>query len=189
MATKPAFQHWTYAEFERLPVGDGNRYEIIAGELVVSPGPGLPHQEIVGRLHLRLRPFVDAHRLGRVILSAFDVLFAEGDYLVPDLLFVRSERASIVRKRGVEGAPDLVVEIVSPATGFRDRGIKLDRYAHYGVAEYWVIDPRAERIDVYRLLEDAERPAVLTSGTLEWQPVAGGPTLAIDVAELFRGLD
>jgi Uma2 family endonuclease len=189
MGSKPAFQHWTYAEFERLPGDDGNRYEIIAGELVVNPGPGLQHQEIVGRLHLLLRPFVDAHRLGRVILSPFDVLFAEGDYLAPDLLFVRSERASIVRERGVEGAPDLVVEIVSPSTGFRDRGLKRERYAHYGVAEYWVIDPRAGRIDVYRLLEDAERPAVLTSGTLEWQPVAGGPTLAVDVAELFRGLD
>jgi Uma2 family endonuclease len=189
MATKPAFKHWTYAEFERLPVDDGNRYEIIAGELVVSPGPGLPHQELLGRLHVLLRPFVDAHRLGRVILSPFDVLFAEGDYLVPDLLFVRSDRASIVRGRGVEGAPDLVVEILSPSTSFRDRGIKRERYALYGVAEYWVIDPRAARIDVYRLLEDAERPTTVASGSLDWQPVPGGPTLKVDLEALFRDLD
>jgi len=188
MATKPAFQHWSYAEFDRLP-DDGERYEVIAGELVVTPSPGYSHQEIIGRLFVQMRPFVDAHRLGHLVLSPFDVLFGEGDYLVPDLLFVRADRASIIRKRGVEGAPDLIVEVLSESTSFRDRGIKRERYAHYAVAEYWVVDPRLARIYVYRLLEDAERPTVLTSGTLEWRPVADGPTLALDVADLFRGLD
>ncbi|CAA9311771.1 MAG: hypothetical protein AVDCRST_MAG68-1396 [uncultured Gemmatimonadetes bacterium] len=188
MATKPAFQHWSYAEFERLP-DDGNRYEVIAGQLVVTPSPGFAHQEIIGRLFVQMRPFVDAHRLGHLILSPFDVLFGEGDYLVPDLSFVRADRAAIIRKHGVEGPPDLLVEVLSESTSFRDRGIKRERYAHFGVAQYWVIDPRSSQIHVYRLLEDAERPTVLTSGTLEWEPVAGGPTLSLDVAELFRGLD
>ncbi len=187
MATKPAFQHWTYAEFERLP-DDGNRYEVIAGELVVSPSPDFSHQEIIGRLHVLMRVFADAHKLGRLIVGPFDVLFAEGDYLVPDLLFVRTDRTSIIRKRGVEGPPDLVVEVLSDSTGFRDRGIKRERYARYGVAEYWVIDPRSALIEVYRPLVDAEGPTV-TSGTLDWQPVPGGPTLTLDLMVLFRDLD
>ncbi|HEX8358633.1 MAG TPA: Uma2 family endonuclease [Longimicrobium sp.] len=188
MATKPAFQHWTYAEFERLP-DDGNRYEVIAGELVVSPSPGTQHQTIFGELFPLLKAFVRAHRLGNVLASPTDVLFAEGDYLVPDLLFVRSERTEIISARGVEGPPDLVVEILSPSSTFRDRGIKRERYAHFGVPEYWIIDPRTQHMEVYRLAEDPSSPSVVVSDRFEWQPVRAGPTLAVEMAELFRGLD
>ena len=188
MATKPAFKHWTYEEVAQLPE-DGNRYEIVAGELIVTPpSPKLDHQELIGRLYVLLRPFVRAHGLGRVILSPFDVLLAKGDYLIPDLVFVRNDRIAVVTQRGVEGAPDLAVEVLSPSTAFRDRGIKRDRYAHFGVAEYWVLDPRERRFEAYRLAEDPARATVLTSGTYAWQPVPGGPVLEIDVAELFQEL-
>ncbi len=188
MASKAAFQHWSYEEFARLPEGDGNRYEVIAGELVVTPSsPGMAHQELVGRLYLLLRPFVDANKLGRVVLSPIDVLFAEGDYLVPDMVFVRAGRPGLVTKRGIEGAPDLVVEVLSGSTAFRDRGIKRERYARYGVAQYWVVDPRKLQIEVYR--PEGGTANVMTSGMLEWQPVPDYPTLTIDVAELFRDLD
>lgn len=188
MATKPALQQWTYDEYARLPQGDGNRYEVIAGELVVS-SPDMPHQELVGRLHVLLRPFVDANGLGRVVLSPADVLLGVGDYFIPDMVFVRSERLGIISKRGIDGAPDLVIEVLSGSTAYRDRGIKRQRYAFYGVSEYWLLNPRSSRIEVYRLTGEAETPEVLTSGILEWQPLAGGPALVIDVDALFRGLD
>jgi Uma2 family endonuclease len=188
MATTPAFRTWTYEEFAQLP-NDGNRYEVIAGELVVSPSPNMPHQELVARLFLLLRVFADAHKLGRVALGPSDVLFGPGDYLVPDLLFVRRDRHGIISKRGIEGAPDLVIEVLSGSTSFRDRGIKLQRYAHFGVPDYWIVDPRKEQIEVYRPAEDAANAIVLASGLLEWRPAPEGPALEIDVVELFRDLD
>ena len=188
MATKPAFKRWTYDEVARLP-DDGNLYEIIAGELVVTPPfPDFDHQELIGRLHVLLRPFVDAHQLGQVILSPFGVVLADDDYLIPDLLFVRADRSSVVTKRGVRAAPDLVVEVLSPSTGSRDRGVKRERYAHYGVAEYWVLDPRKRRIEIHAGGADAQTVRVLASGTLGWQPVPHGPTLTIDIAKLFQDL-
>jgi Uma2 family endonuclease len=188
MATTPAFRTWTYEEFAQLP-NDGNRYEVIAGELVVSPSPSMPHQELVFRLAIQLRLFADEHQLGRVVLGPADVLFGPGDYLEPDLLFVRRDRHGIISERGIEEAPDLVIEVLSPSTSFRDRGIKLQRYAHFGVPEYWILDPRKQQVEVHRPAEDATNVVVLTAGMLEWRPVADGPALQIDVAALFRDLE
>src|SRR5688500_11271223 len=123
MATLPTPGRWTYEEFARLP-DDGNRYEVIAGELYVSPSPRPSHQLILTPLIMRLHPFVEQFGLGRVYIGPIDVLFAEGDYLEPDLVFVRRDRLGIVSDRGLEGPPDLVVEILSPSTAKRDRTIK-----------------------------------------------------------------
>jgi Uma2 family endonuclease len=129
---------------------------------------------------------VRKHALGEVFVSPFDVLFAEGDYLEPDILFVRKARAELVTDRGVEGAPDLVVEVLSPSTAARDHGIKLERYRLYAVPEYWIIDPEAESIEVWKLAEGAHE-AVLFDGmsVLGWAPSERGPSLDIDLSELF----
>ena len=183
MATHPATREWTYAEFARLP-DDGKRYEVIAGELEVTPSPRPKHQNIAGALTEHLRPFVRRHDLGHIYPGPIDVLFAEGDYLVPDLVFVRRERLDTVTDRGIESAPDLVVEVLSPSTAVRDRTIKRERYAHYGVPEYWIIDSDRRRVEVYRLEEDADQPTHVKD-RLRWQPVEGGPVLELNVAELF----
>ena len=187
MATQSVARSWTYEEFAQLP-DDGNRYEVIGGELYVTPAPQSPHQEVVARFIELLRPFVRQHGLGRVLPGPIDVLFGPRDYLEPDLVFVRQERRSAVKKRGVEVAPDLVIEILSDSTSRRDRGIKRERYAWFGVPEYWVIDADARQIEVYRLGEDALRPRVERE-TLRWQPIADGPALEIDVQELLSDLD
>ena len=184
MSTQPAFHRWTYEEFARLP-DDGNRYEVIGGELYVSPAPTLPHQKVVLNLTFVLEGFIRAHALGELYVGPADVLFGEGDYLEPDLLFVRADRKEILKERGVEGAPDLVVEVLSPKTASRDRKLKRDRYAHFGVAEYWVVDPVARRIEVYRPTGDQARKIEVAAESLEWTPVPGGPTLTLNVAELF----
>ncbi len=184
MSTQPAVRRWTYEEFARLP-NDGNRYEVIGGELFVSASPRPIHQEITGRLSDLLRPFVRQHRLGRALPGPIDVLFAEGDYLAPDFVFVRHDRLGIITDRGVEEAPDLVIEIVSTGTMSRDRGIKRQRYALFGVAEYWVIDWNRKRIEIHRKTEDKARQTEIATATLTWEPVPGGPVLEIDVPELL----
>jgi Uma2 family endonuclease len=184
MATKPAFQHWTYAEFERLPQDDGNRYEVIAGELVVSPSPRPKHQRAAVRLTAALEVFTQEHGLGDVYAAPTDVLLADGDYLVPDLVFVRRERAGIVSERAIESAPDLVVEVISPSTALRDRGIKRERYALFGVPLYWVVDVDLRQVEVYRLAESPYEPVEIATDTLVWQPVEDGPSLTLSVPHI-----
>jgi Uma2 family endonuclease len=152
----------------------------------VTPGPSRLHQRVVGELFYHLMGFVREHELGELFTGPFDILFAEGDYLEPDILFVRSDHAEIVSERGVEGPPDLVVEVVSPATAQRDRGIKLQRYRLYGVVEYWVVDPEAETIDAWAFGGGTENHRVIEPpAALIWSPEADGPALEIRLDELF----
>lgn len=177
---------WTYAEFARLPSEEGTRHEIIDGHLVVTPSPSVPHQRIVARLLPLLREFVLEHGLGEILPGPVDVLFAEGDYLVPDLVFIRESRSGLLSDRGIEGAPDLVVEIASPSTVGRDRGVKLERYRRFGVPGYWVVDPERGTVDVWELVEGAEAPMVLErDDLLTWTPVPGGSTLRVAVADIL----
>src|SRR5438067_7715755 len=148
MASHPSPPRWTYAEFARLP-SDSNRYEVIGGELYVTPAPGMSHQRIVTDLTFALEAHVRAHELGWVFVGPVDILFGEGDYLEPDLVYVRPERRGIVTERGLEAAPDLVVEVLSPSTSKRDRTLKRDRYRHFGVPEYWIVDRDAGEIVVH----------------------------------------
>ena len=181
-------RRWTYAEFARLPSEGTSRYEVIDGELVVTPAPGLRHQGIVTDLVTFLNTFVRAHDLGRVFASPVDVLLGEGDYLEPDIVFVRKGRSDILSDRGVEGPPDLLVEVISPASVDRDRGIKLERYRHFGVAEYWVVDPDVRAVEVWALADGAMEPMVFRpADVLRWIPWDGAPVLEVDVAEVVGG--
>lgn len=176
---------WSWAEFARLPSEGSRRHEVIADELYVTPGPSPRHQRVVTRLIQLLGPFVHEHGLGEVFPGPIDVLFGEGDYVEPDLVFVGASGARRVTDRGIEGAPDLVVEIVSPSTAARDRTLKRDRYRLFGVPEYWVVDPEASSVDVWRFTEGPDAPTTLDGGeTLHWRPVAGKPSLAIEVVDL-----
>jgi Uma2 family endonuclease len=187
MSTDLQQSGWTYAEFARLP-NDGNRYEIIAGELHVTPAPRPRHQLYSQRLNLQLAPFAEHHNLGWVFTAPIDVLFAEGEYVEPDLVFVRRERVGIISDRGIEAAPDLVVEILSDSTAKLDRGPKLRQYTRFGVPLYWIVDPQARHIEVYRLLVDPTTPTI-HADTVTWAPVTGGPTLSIEVPPIFRGFE
>jgi Uma2 family endonuclease len=188
MATQPALRRWTYDDLVELP-DDGKRYEIIAGELHLSPSPNRAHQRLVRRLVVLMDRFVEANGLGEVMLSPFDVVLAPDDVLVPDLLFVQRERSDVLTAWAVEGAPDLVVEVLSPSTASIDRGKKRERYARYGVPEYWILDPRKRTLNIYSLAGGQYVPRVLTTGTFDWQPVPDGPTLHIDLDALFRDLE
>ncbi|HEX2076311.1 MAG TPA: Uma2 family endonuclease [Longimicrobium sp.] len=188
MTPQPAVREWTYEEFARLP-DDGNRYEVIAGELYVTPPPETPHQVVSGRFYLEMAGFgMKEHQLGEVLYSPLAVLFGEGDYLEPDIVFLRSDHTQYRTRRAIEGPPDLIIEILSRSTASQDRGIKRERYAHFGVPEYWIIDPDRRRVEVYRLQEDANRPTYVTD-RLRWQPVEGGPVLELNIRELLTNLE
>lgn len=188
MSTQPAARRWTYEEFARLP-NDGNRYEVIGGELYVSPSPTRLHQRVVTNIGFELEGFVRAHGLGELYVGPFDVLFGEGDYVAPDVVFVRKERKAILRNRGVEGPPDLVVEVLSEKTAARDRKLKRERYAHFGVAEYWIVDPVARRIEIHRTTDDKARRTEIVTDSFSWKPLTGGPALTLRVEDLIPVFD
>jgi Uma2 family endonuclease len=187
MATHPKQTGWTYSEFARLP-NDGKRYEVIGGELYVTPAPRPQHELISQRLNRALDNFVNEHSLGWVFTAPIDVLFAEGEYVEPDLTFVRRERVGIISDRGIEAAPDLIVEILSDSTATMDRGAKLRQYTQFGVPLYWIVDPGARHVEVYRLLENPAEPRI-EAELVTWTPVARGATLTIEIPPLFRGFD
>jgi Uma2 family endonuclease len=186
MEARRSRRQWTYAEFARLPSEGSTRYEVIDGELVVTPSPTSRHQAVVTELSFLLHGFVRARGLGRVLTGPVDVLLAEGDYLTPDLVFVGKDRVSGLSDRGVEGPPDLVVEVLSPSTEHRDRGVKVERYRHFGVVEYWIVDPEARTIEIWGLAGGTKTPTVLgAADTLRWTPAEDATTLAIPLAEFF----
>ena len=141
--TKPATK-LTYHDYRNTP--DDERWELLDGELVMAPSPTPAHQRISFRLSLVLHTFVDRMGLGEVIPAPLDVVLSETEVVQPDLLFVSSERAHIITTENIRGAPDLVVEILSPSTTSRDWRTKMDLYAQHGVREYWLVDPEAQRV-------------------------------------------
>lgn len=145
---------FTYQDYLMLPE-TLNRVELIDGELVREPSPGASHQQIVGNVYTRLRRFVQRRRLGVVFLGPLDVVLGlegEEEVIQPDLLFVARERMAIVRKL-IRGAPDLVIEVLSPSTIRRDREVKRRLYARYGIREFWVVDPESRTLEVLSLSE------------------------------------
>jgi len=185
MSTHPAVREWTYAEFARLP-DDGNRYEVIAGELFVTPAPGSIHQAVSFRLSRLFGNFCEDQDAGTAYHAPYDVIFGEGDYMEPDLIFVRRDREDeVIKDHAAVAAPDLVVEILSDSTAHRDRGIKRERYAAYGVEEYWIIDINAKQVEVYRRIGGELHCARIENDWLSYRPLPG-PELVIDVPHLLR---
>jgi Uma2 family endonuclease len=149
MITRSQSPRLTYQDLLRLP-DDLLRHELIDGEHYVSPAPTVKHQDIVANLVHILLAFVRAHRLGKVMVGPVDVLFTEHDVVEPDVLFVAAAHGDRVRERYVAGAPDLVVEVLSPSNRGFDRIKKRRLYEAHGVAEYWIVDPPAETLEIYR---------------------------------------
>ena len=152
VTAQPAIKR-TYADYCRTP--DDERYELLDGELVMSPSPNRAHQRIDARLGALLHAFVEEMSLGEIYHAPFDVVLSDTNVVQPDLLFVSKEQAYIVTEDNIRGAPDLVVEIISPSTAERDRTFKRALYARYGVREYWLVDPDIRTVTVLLLDEGA----------------------------------
>jgi len=131
---------------------DGKRYELINGEVFVTPSPSEKHQRVAGRLFLSMATHVEENKLGRVYFAPFDVVLSEKHAVQPDIIFVSAARMGIIGPEYIVGPPDLLVEILSPQRVAFDRVTKFAQYAHFGVGEYWIVDPIGENVDVYRLV-------------------------------------
>jgi Uma2 family endonuclease len=172
-----------YVDYARLPTGDGKRYEVLDGELYVTPAPSPLHQRLSKRLQRRLEDYFEARGLGEVFNAPIDVVLAPHDIVEPDLVIVAEPGQ--ISQRAIEGVPLLVAEVLSPSTRAQDRGIKMRRYGDLGVAHYWTVEPDAETIEcwrqeggAYRLASQASVPDVLRHP--DW------PDLSIDLAALWR---
>ncbi|MFO0972180.1 MAG: Uma2 family endonuclease [Phycisphaerae bacterium] len=180
---RPERVRLTYDDFRALP-DDGRRYEIIDGDLSMSPSPVTRHQVIVGNLFAILREHVRRHALGRVFIAPFDVVLGNMDVVEPDVIFVSTQRAAIVTDRNIQGVPDLLVEVLSPATAERDRRTKRNLYARAGVPWYWLVDPDANELVELQLVgrDYGERSRVAATGAFS---PALFPQLQLSVAELW----
>jgi Uma2 family endonuclease len=137
----------TYADYEKIPA-DGFRHEIIGREEFMTPAPNLDHQAVLLSIAALLRAHVMSKKLGRVYVAPTDVLLSMNDIVEPDVLFVSEKRVSILTEKNIQGAPDLVIEILSPSTQAEDRGPKLALYERSGVAEYWIVDPPSRTVEI-----------------------------------------
>jgi len=130
---------------------DQYRYEVVDGDLYLTPAPSWGHQLSIGNLYSLLWNWIRERRLGYIVQAPLGVVLDNENGVQPDILYVSRERASIISQRGLEGAPDLVVESLSPSTEARDRGIKMRRYAAAGIPHYWLLDSQQETLEAYRL--------------------------------------
>lgn len=166
-----------------LALGDEVRAELIAGEIYMSAAPDDRHQDAVLTLGGALNTHVRQHGLGRVFVAPLDVYLPSGDVVQPDVIFVSTEKASIVR-RHVHGVPDLLVEVVSSTGAARDRIVKRDLFEASGVPEYWIVEPDDEAVQVLRLEDGRFRPSGYLRGEARLEtPLV--PGFAIAVRALF----
>ncbi len=175
----------TYDDFVLFP-DDGQRHELIEGEHVVTPAPNAKHQLIAGAIYALIWNYLEANRIGEVFIAPFDVVLSEFSVVEPDVLYLSNERAdAVLTEANVRGVPELVVEVVSKSTRRRDETVKRALYERMGVTEYWVVDPGARAVRVYRSdgtgfgsPNSLEPPALLRTPLL--------PGLEIPLERVFR---
>lgn len=142
---------WTYEDYRRLP-DDGWIYEVIGGELYMTPAARRIHQKCSGNLFALLRHFGVRQAVGEAYTSPIDVVLPGlATPVQPDVLFISSERLDIVKPERIEGAPDIIAEVLSPADWIVDRRTKFEVYAKAGVREYWIVSPDARTIELFML--------------------------------------
>jgi Uma2 family endonuclease len=179
-STKP----FTYDDYLALP-DDGKRYEIIGGELSMTPAPSTRHQEIQTRLSALLFIHVDKHSLGTIYSSPTDLALSLVDVVQPDILFVAQNRSHIIAEKNIVGIPNLIVEILSPFSTKRDHEEKLDLYQRHALPEYWIVDPENQTVEVFVYSENRlEKVQNLKIG--DQLHTSQIPGLILEIAEMFK---
>jgi Uma2 family endonuclease len=177
----------TYGDLLAMP-DDGQRYEIIGGELIVTPAPMARHQRVLLRLIRLLDDFLQSHDSGELFVAPFDIVLGPNDVVEPDLLIIASDSGRVAGDQNTfKGAPTLVVEILSPSSRRTDLVRKMALYARSEVAEYWIADPEQRTLFILVLEGAAYR---------QLQPESDGrlasralPGLRFDPAAIFAGID
>jgi len=173
---------WTVEMVRALP-DDGNRYEVIDGELFVTPAPSVVHQRAVLELALLVAPHVRAHRIGEAIISPVDVMvYGPRKFVQPDLFVVPLVNDAPMRAWTDVGRLLLTVEVLSPSTERTDRGRKRILYKEKAVPEYWIVDTDERTVERRR---PDDSPAETLTESIEWQPDPDVPSLVIDLPGYF----
>ncbi len=182
----PAQGQWTYEDYLRLP-DDGKRYEIIDGVLYMANAPDFDHQFTVTKLDRFLGRYVEEQNLGIVLVAPFEIhLPGIARPVQPDVFFIAADRQPRSGAKFFEGAPDLIIEVVSPGSVRLDRTIKFNAYERAGVCEYWLADPRTRFIEVHLLSAETSEYVMLGQfGPGEQVTSTVLPNLALPVEELF----
>jgi Uma2 family endonuclease len=188
MATDPnsTYLKLTYEDYLSMP-DDGRRHELVDGEHYMTPSPSSRHQGVLGYLHLGIGSFLRKNNVGKLYLAPLDVILSQFDVVQPDLLFISTARLGILSDGYVRGAPDLVVEILSPSSMRHDAIRKRHLYEKFGVGEFWLIDPERDEIEVF-LLSDGTLKKQLEL-TLEQKDVLTSPLfpgLRIPLADILE---
>lgn len=147
MITSTVEKRKTVADYEQLP--EGAPFQLIDGTLVKTPSPTPTHQEISIRIVFALLSFVRANDLGKVYHAPIDVVLSDDCVFQPDILFISKERTGIIGEKNIQGAPDLVIEILSFSTAYYDLRQKRAAYERAGVREYWIVDPMMQSIEIH----------------------------------------
>jgi Uma2 family endonuclease len=172
----------TSADYMRLP--EGTPIQLIAGEFIMSPAALTIHQKISGYLFAKLYNFVEGRGLGEVFHAPTDVHVSYQDVYQPDIMFISNEHTVDIERDGIYGAPDLVIEILSPSTAGYDRGTKKDGYEKFGVKEYWIVDPIEQMLECFTNSPDGFQSVF--SGTQGKVCSSILPEFCIDVTSVFN---
>ena len=143
----PEKRTYTYNDYATLP--EGAPYQLIGGQLIMTPSPIPYHQEVLRKLGFKILVFLEKKELGHLYYAPLDVCFSDSDVYQPDIIFIQKEREEIIGDTKIEGAPDMVIEILSPSTAYYDLRNKFRTYEKHGVNEYWIVDPGLKRVEVY----------------------------------------
>ena len=145
---------YTYEDYLKIP-DDKGRYELVNGELLMTPSPIPNHQRISGKLEFVVRKFVTENNLGEVFYAPCDVYLDDENVVQPDILFISKDRLNIIGDKNIQSAPNLVIEIISENSVYRDMVQKKRLYARFGVKEYWIVIPEEKEVEVYILKDEA----------------------------------
>jgi Uma2 family endonuclease len=182
IAMFPQLKHkLDYDDLAHAPA-DGKQYELLDGELFVTPAPNPFHQRASKRLQRQLERYFEEGGLGEVFNAPLDVILTPRDVVEPDLIVVTDARQ--ISRRGIEGPPTIVVDVLSPSTADHDRTLKSKRYEATGVPHYWILDLETQRLDGYRLV-DQQYVLVLTATADQPFQHPDWPDLHVDVASLW----
>lgn len=152
--------------FENLP--EGTLAQLINNQIIMSPAPTTSHQRILGKIYNQLSKFIEENSLGETFLAPCDVYLNRRNAFQPDILFVAKENLHMIKERGVFGAPDLIVEILSPETWRYDKEDKKDEYERSGVKEYWMVDPLSKETEGFILFNNEYKPLQTEKGKISF---------------------
>jgi Uma2 family endonuclease len=173
---------YTYEDYVNM--SDDKRYELIEGELLMTPSPVPKHQRVLRELEFILKKFVSEKNLGEIFFAPCDVYLDEENVVQPDIMFISKDRLNIIGEKNIQGAPCLTIEIISESSAYRDMVQKKRLYAKFGVKEYWIVIPEEESVEIYLLKDNAYQlfKTYRKNDTLETSFLKG---LKIELKEIF----